>query len=51
MNPELQGWVNDPRKVEAVMNQLPFPVFGDVWESIKGSGKDKVVLQIGRAHV
>lgn len=40
----LQGWVDDPREVEAVMNQLPFPVFSDVWNPIKDSGKGKIVL-------
>lgn len=38
------GWVDDPQAVESVMQELPFPVFGDVWEPIKGSGKGKCVL-------
>lgn len=41
---ELFGWINDPKKVEAVMNKLPFPVFGDIWEPLKGSGEKKVIL-------
>jgi hypothetical protein len=40
----LGGWVDDQNAVEAVMSELPFPVFGDVWESTKDSGKGKVVL-------
>lgn len=44
MSQELQGWINDPRKVEEVMKTLPFPIFGNVWEPIKDSGKGKVVL-------
>jgi hypothetical protein len=38
------GWVNDPRAVEAIMQQLPFPIFNDVWSSIKDSGKGKIAL-------
>ena len=38
------GWVDDPKAVESVMKDLPFPVFGDVWSSIKDSGKGKCVL-------
>ena len=38
------GWVDDPRAVESVMNDLPFPVFQDVWQPIKDSGKGKCVL-------
>lgn len=38
------GWIDDPAAVEAVMNELPFPVFQDVWNPIKGSGKGKKVL-------
>lgn len=38
------GWVNDPKAVEAVMQQLPFPVFNDVWSPIKDTGKGKVLL-------
>ena len=44
MSSDLGGWVDDPAKVEQVMNQLPYPVFSDVWESVKGSGKGKTVL-------
>ena len=44
MSSDLGGWVDDPAKVEQVMNELPYPVFSDVWESVKGSGKGKTVL-------
>ena len=40
----LQGWVDDPAKVEEIMNDLPFPVFQDVWQPIKGTGKNKKTL-------
>lgn len=38
------GWIDDPAAVEAVMNDLPFPVFSDIWTPIKDSGKGKKVL-------
>lgn len=38
------GWVDDPWAVDKVMNDLPFPVFQDVWTPIKGTGKRKCVL-------
>lgn len=38
------GWVDDPEAVESVMKELPFPIFGDVWEPIKDTGKGKTVL-------
>lgn len=41
---KLCGWKNDPRGVENVMNSLPFPVFGDVWQPIKDTGKGKKAL-------
>lgn len=41
---KFQGWVDDPFAVNAVMEQLPFPVFGDVSQSIKGTGKDQIAL-------
>ena len=44
MNDMLQGWVDDPAKVEEIMNDLPFPVFQDVWQPIKGTGKNKKTL-------
>jgi hypothetical protein len=44
MSKYFQGWVDDPHKVEQVMNDLPHPVFSDVWTPIKGSGKGKKVL-------
>lgn len=44
MSKELFGWVPDPAAVEAVMQTLPYPVFQDVWQPIKGTGKGKVVL-------
>jgi len=37
--PRFKGWVNDPAKVEAVMNTLPFPVFGEIRSPIKDTGK------------
>ena len=40
----LQGWVDDPKQVEAIMETLPYPVFQDVWQPIKGSGKGKKML-------
>jgi len=39
-----QGWIDDPKQVEAVMDELPFPVFSAVWSPIKESGKGKTVL-------
>lgn len=44
MSSNLGGWVNNPAAVEATMNDLPFPVFQDVWTPIKGTGKGKKVL-------
>ncbi|MAR66601.1 MAG: hypothetical protein CL833_05045 [Crocinitomicaceae bacterium] len=44
MSDRPQGWVRDPRKVEDVMNELPHPVFSDVWSPIKDSGKGQTVL-------
>lgn len=41
---DLCGWQDKPKEVAAVMNTLPFPVFGDVWEPIKGTGKGKLVI-------
>lgn len=40
----LGGWVDDQKEVESTMNDLPFPVFQDIWGPIKGSGKNKVQL-------
>lgn len=40
----LQGWVDDQREVEAVMNTLPFPVFSDLHPPMKDSGRGKTVL-------
>lgn len=39
-----QGWIDDPFAVNQIMEQLPFPVFGDVSQSIKDSGKGKIAL-------
>ena len=44
MSRDLGGWVDDPAAVEAVMEQLPFPVFSDVWQPIKDTGKGKRIL-------
>jgi len=44
MSDHPQGWVDDPHKVEQVMNDLPHPIFSDVWQPIKESGKGKKVL-------
>ena len=44
MNNQYNGWIDDQDSVESVMNDLPFPIFGDVWSDIKGSGKGKTVL-------
>lgn len=38
------GWIDDPGKVEEVMSTLPFPVFQEVWEPIKDTGKGKRIL-------
>jgi len=38
------GWVDDQKKVESVMSQLPHPVFGDIWGDIKNSGAGKSLL-------
>lgn len=44
-NPQdLCGWQDRPKDVAAVMHTLPFPVFGDVWAPIKGTGKGKLVM-------
>ncbi len=40
----LQGWIDDPKMVEQIMSELPFPVFSDIWTPIKDSGKGKTVL-------
>jgi len=44
MSRDLGGWVDDPAAVYAVMEQLPFPVFSDVWQPIKDTGKNKRIL-------
>lgn len=38
------GWIEDKNQVFKVMKDLESPIFGDVWEPIRGSGKGKVVL-------
>ena len=38
------GWIKDEAKVQETMNSLPFPVFQDVWNAIKGSGAGKKAL-------
>lgn len=38
------GWVDQPKSVEKVMEDLPFPVFADVHSQIKDSGKGKTTL-------
>lgn len=40
----LGGWIDDPKGVAASMEKLPYPVFSDIWSSIKGSGKGKKML-------
>lgn len=40
----LGGWVDDQKAVEKIMQSLPFPVFQDVWNPIKDSGKGKIAL-------
>lgn len=40
----LQGWVDQPKEVEHVMNDLPFPVFGSIYPPMKDDGKGKIVL-------
>lgn len=44
MNEGPQGWINDPKAVDELMKDLPYPVFSDVWSPIKGSGKGQTVL-------
>jgi hypothetical protein len=44
MSEQIGGWVDDPRQVEQVMESLPFPVFSDIWQPIKDSGKSKCIL-------
>lgn len=44
MSNQYNGWVDDQGSVESVMQELPFPIFGDVWSPIKDSGKGRVVL-------
>ena len=38
------GWIDNPAAVEETMNDLPFPVFQDVWQPLKDTGKGKCVL-------
>lgn len=38
------GWIDDPKTVEQSMQTMPYPVFGDIGSSIKGSGKGKKQL-------
>lgn len=40
----LQGWVDDQKAVEKVMNQLPFPVFTSLYPPLKDTGKGKIQL-------
>jgi hypothetical protein len=37
-------WVDDQWAVEAIMGELPFPIFADVYGDIKESGKGKIQL-------
>jgi len=39
MSNQYNGWVDDQDSVESVMQELPFPIFGDVGSDIKDSGK------------
>ena len=41
---ELFGWVDKPAEVENVMMSLPMPIFSDVYQPLKDSGKGKVAL-------
>lgn len=43
-NPMKSGWINSPEKVESSMKSLPYPVFGDIWSSIKDSGVGKQIF-------
>lgn len=40
----LGGWIDSPKDVESTMDNLPFPVFSDVWTPIKGTGIGKIVV-------
>ena len=40
----LCGWEDRPKAVEAVMSELPFPVFYDEYGPLKDSGKGKIQL-------
>lgn len=44
MSERIEGWVDDPAAVGQVMEDLPFPVFSDIWQPLKDSGKGKCVL-------
>lgn len=40
----LGGWIDDPRGVEEAMSDLPYPVFSDIYSSMKGDGAGKKQL-------
>ena len=40
----LGGWIDSPKDVESTMDNLPFPIFSDVWTPIKGTGIGKIVV-------
>ncbi len=44
MSDYLGGWIDDHKRVEEVMKELPFPVFSDIRSPIKDTGKGKKVL-------
>jgi len=41
---KFQGWIDDPFSVNEVMEQLPFPVYGDISASTRDSGKGEITL-------
>jgi hypothetical protein len=41
---EFFGWINDQRKVEAVLATLPMPLFEDAAPHLKGTGEDKDII-------
>ncbi len=41
---DLFGWAYKPKEVDNVMMSLPIPVFGDIYQPLKDSGRGKVIL-------
>lgn len=46
----MPGWVKDEDAVKAVLETLPYPIFGDAAAHLAGTGEDKTVL-LYKSHI